>query len=353
VESDSLASYGKALNSVYTKCNIVNNEQITFTGPDVCGVGLERLQEYVTSPDFDKNQISSYAHHYYDYSGIQWMERAGHEFTDKPIYQTEFLVNEDTDWGGIIRTWHFHAQAIHYHLVLENVKMYLLFSLAYKPASTHCLFSLDTLGADWYQARPTYYMFKHFSKSIHRGWQRIAAATDDAAILVSAFANASNDSSAIVLINTAETPKSIRYVLPGTTGEMYQTTDSVKYARIAALTSEETVELPVKSITTFDLHHTNMAIVPRKSATSVGIHINNIIATRTGTVLVDFSTPVSPATISLYDVSGRLIAIHRCIDRGNRTTTGIVLAAKVTPGSYIVVLRSAAATIVKNCVVAY
>lgn len=253
-ESPTVASYGKALDAVFTRCNIENSENIKFIGPDVPGVGQDRMTRYVNSPEFNKSHIVAYAHHYYDYSGSDWMQLAAYMFGDKPIYQTEFLVSEGIDWAGRVCSWFTHAQIISQMLTYENVSMYCIFSLGYKPASTHCFFSLDTLGGDWYAERPTYHMFKHFSRSVPRGWQRIAASCTEKSISVAAFSNTLSDSLSLILINNDSSPHTIICDFTAYTGFAHQTTDSLKYVPLAADPTREQMLLPVRSITTIEVH---------------------------------------------------------------------------------------------------
>jgi glucuronoarabinoxylan endo-1,4-beta-xylanase len=210
-ETDKLAAYGKALDAVYKK---ISPLQIPLIGPDVTGTltfGFS-IKQYLDS--LNQDQLVAISHHFYNGETEGAMLQFRQQFPDKPVYQTEWLTNDTIPlWeGGPMFTWYDHINVIQNALTVENVSMYLLFALAYKPASRHCLFSLDSTATGGFVTRPIYYGFKHFSKSIHRGWKRIAATVGPGAdsLRVSAFAGDNDSSMAIVIINRNSQKDSVK-----------------------------------------------------------------------------------------------------------------------------------------------
>lgn len=254
-ETPTIASYGKALDAVYASFQANLAQPIPLIGPDVAGVYEDRFSRFLNSPELDRNKLTAYCHHYYDHAGVEWMVLAGQSFSDKPIYQTEFLINENMQHGPNILTWIDHARFVHYMLTAEGVSMYLLFALTYKPASTHCCFSIDTLGGEWYEVRPAYFMLKHFSRFIRRGWQRMEAFTNDPRILISAYSDVNNDTTAVVMLNDGLEPFYVYFPLAGVLGRVFQTTDSLKFVSCAPMSDSVDILLPGRSLTTVEFRN--------------------------------------------------------------------------------------------------
>jgi len=347
-ESAIAASYGKALNAVYTTFNHYLTAPPPLIGPDVEGVYGEILSRHLNSTDLNRNQLVAYCHHLYHYSGPEWMALPPQQYPDKPIYQTEFLINE----GENGRTWFDHAVFIHNSLAVENVSMYCIFALTYNPASTHCFFSMDTTGGDWYEARPTYYMFKHFSRSIRRGWRRCEITVDDPALLVSAYCNDYNDSTAIVILNTGTSPNSLNLSFTGKLGDYYQTSSTDKYAHKGRVHDNATIECDARSITTIELHNDYSAIKhPQMHTSPHVIRIGTTTGNPSGDISVRYTLPShQPAMLSLLDLQGNVLVEHQTLryDRlngvhhFNRTLAG---------GSYVIKLTSGTGIAVKKFVV--
>jgi glucuronoarabinoxylan endo-1,4-beta-xylanase len=270
-ETDSFASYGKALDAVYRK---VQSLGVPLIGPDVTGPIGNILPETGIHNSLDlylrnlnPDQLYAVCHHFYNGQSPEDMRQVRTLYPGRSIYQTEWLTNDTIPlWtGGPLLTWYDHMQVIQNALTCEDISMYLLFALAYKPLSTHCFFSLDSTAPGGYTTRPIYYAFKHFSRSIHRGWKRVdAAAANGPALSLSAFANDKNDSMAVVVINTgARTMLRLKNVPEGIdTGAVFETSrsgsagalQSRKYELIARLgKTPPAIPLDACSITTFDL----------------------------------------------------------------------------------------------------
>ncbi|MCW8966353.1 MAG: hypothetical protein OQK82_06680 [Candidatus Pacearchaeota archaeon] len=337
-ETPTAASYGKALDAVFTTFREFLPNPPPLIGPDVVGIYDNQYTRYLNSTDVNRNQLVAYSHHLYNYSGPEWMALPPQQFPDKPIYQTEFLINE----GEAGRTWFDHAVFIHNSLVVENVSMYCIFALTYKPASTHCFFSLDTTGSDWYETRPTYYMFKHFSRSIRRGWRRCEITVDDPALLVSAFCNTYNDSTAIVILNTSTSRNTVTVNVPGKKGEYFQTGKTDNYVFKGTVQDKVIIEGEGRSITTIELHNdyssTRRSLVHKVPRS---IQISTITGNLTEGVTVHYSIPRhQPATLSLTDLHGNILATRSHTGLNQMEDLSCHFNQKFAHGNYIFILKS-------------
>jgi glucuronoarabinoxylan endo-1,4-beta-xylanase len=321
VESATMASYGKALAAVYGKLASLP-DPIPLIGPDLLGISDSMLQAYMASPDMHVGQLAAICHHLYTGADSTAMHSVAQSFPSTPLYQTEYLINEDPSE----QAWFDHAQLIQRALVIEGVSMYDVFTLTYRQRSTHCLFSLDSAGGG-FTTRPMYYAFKHFSKSIHRGWRRIRAAVDEPGVTISAFMAPSGDSLAAVVINGASTAISLSLPLPLSAGRetaLYRTTATGKYAFEGNYSGSVTME--PRSIMTLETPRQAAGVIPRRlfPHPSASPRLLRAVALRAGELYVSNGAPFSNrCTVSLFDASGRKIGFFsppKANDRGGPLT---------------------------------
>lgn len=334
-ESPEVASYGRALDAVYNRFNTELNDPIPLIGPDITGIKDEAAGPYLLNEsDIDLNKLYAIAHHFYNGAYSENMLRVASAFEGKPIFQTEYLINENSYWEDRLQTWFDHVILIHNALTVEGVSMYALFALAYKPASTHCCFSIDTLGGDWYEARPIYYGLKHFSRSINRGWRRFDATASFDEIFVSGFCNEAADSLAVIAINTSAYSQDIKMAVPGKKGTMHLTSETVKYEKRADFTDSISIILDPKSISTFDIINNEIAVrQPKATQSAASGRSLEIISTPSSALLVRPMGMGSRVMVSLFDIRGRRIENHnQCILHKN----DYLYMGPLKPGTYIV-----------------
>ena len=335
-ETPTIASYGKAHTAVYNLLKDSLDTMIPMIGPDVAGIYLDRVTRFITSPETNLSEMTAYCHHLYDHPGVDWFVETRAHVTGKPIYQTEFLINEGKQHGDKILTWLDHAWFIHQSLAVEGVSMYCLFALAYKPASTHCFFSMDTLGGDWYETRNAYYMFKQFSANIRRGWKRILAECDDQWILTSAYCDADNDSTALIFINQSTSAKSVYIEFAGKRADVIQTSDIRKYAYTDSHYNRGNILLDPLSVTTVNLHNdsTVTRAVTSRQVSRTGSSLR--IAATESRPVVTVSAPKGKYTLSLFDCRGNRIMSRPVYQSAPQTVH--LFNRRLTPGSYFVTL---------------
>ncbi|MBN1576510.1 MAG: hypothetical protein JW913_08160 [Chitinispirillaceae bacterium] len=344
-ESATIASYGKALDAVYNKLHTEMTDPPPLIGPDLMGIDNNRIERFLAG--LDRNKLDAYCHHYHTGFYPDWMKQTAEFCADKPIYQTEFLINEGQEWGG----WLEHAECINNALTIEGVELYCIFALAYKNASTHCFFSLDTNWGDWYETRPTYYMFKHFSKSIHRGWRRIDAAANGASVQISAYGSNDNDSMAVIMINMTASPQSIALALPCKTGEWYQTTDSLKYQFRGTFNDSATIELDGRSLTTLDLRNgpdcRTVSVTTETGTGAATAAVKAALFEGSGTFV---TLPVSrgPFSATLFDLRGKRIASTTADKSSTAGAVRRLFPHAVARGAYICVVSCGTVTVQKN-----
>ncbi len=362
-ETEKHAAYGTALDAVYRKIQPLN---VPLIGPDMTGpVGFGfSLFQYMEK--LNQSQLYAVCHHFYSGEAETVMLPVRKFIPDKLIYQTEWLTNDTIPiWeGGPIPTWFDHINVIQNALTIENISMYLLFALAYKPASHHCFFSLDSSASGGFTTRPIYFAFKHFSKTIHRGWQRIGTSVKAGgdSLRISAFAGNNDSSLTVVIINRNGKKDSVKLAgVPAAidSGITHQTTrmgssgivQPKKYSLSAIFgKSIPTIMLDPYSITTVSLYNTKYSeppeekawqnpilshprFAPRKASFTTHVQRNDQICVSFG------AEPGRTSTISLCSISGKKIASSRVIGPGESTVT-CIFKGPFASGTYSVKLEN-------------
>jgi len=338
------ASYGKALTAVYDKIKTLP-EPPPFIGPDMTGPKGNNytISQYVDN--IDLNKIAAVSHHFYNGETEADMKGVRQKVGSKTVFQTEWLTNEDqARWDGKIWSWFDHLQVVQRSLTIEDVSMYLIFALAYKTASTHCFFSQDTV-AKTYQARPIYYGFKHFSKSIKRGMKRVDISASSG-LQISAFASDENDRVSVVVINTGAATKLTLKGIPATvdTGCAYQTTKSgdtqpKKYEEIARF-GTTVPEFPIDGTSVTSIELWNKVLTPVDAAPVR--HTTSASALRAtleqGTIAVHLPVPSgSRYSVSLFNASGKRVSSASNVNSENAVSVHR-FTRPAAAGVYLVVL---------------
>ncbi|MBN1761179.1 MAG: hypothetical protein JW863_22815 [Chitinispirillaceae bacterium] len=348
-ETPTIASYGKAHTAVYNKLKNGLVKMIPMIGPDVAGIYGDRVTRFITSPETNTDEMAAYCHHLYDHPGMEWFVNAQATITGKPIYQTEFLINEGQQHGDKILSWIDNALFMHQSLAVENASMYCVFALAYNPGSMHTFFSQDTLWGDWYETRNAYYVFKQFSANIRRGWKRIDAGSDDPSFLMSAYCNDNNDSAAVVFINLGNMQNQVNFSFPGKTATVIQTSNTRKYEQIATFTDMGTIPLDSVSVTTVNLATT--AAVTRNPLQTLG-NRGSITVTPIGggRLLVTGRTTSGTTAVTLFDCRGTRID-EGVLPRTTGNTATCVFNRRLVPGTYLLKLSAPGTTLSRTVAV--
>ena len=357
-ESEQYASYGKALDAVYNK---VKENGVRLVGPDMTGVegiGGATLDRYMEN--LDVTQLSGICHHLYNGNDLDLLNSVRKKYPDLPRYQTEKLINEEQEEQGKILTWFDQMKMIHNTLVEEDVSMYLLFALTYKAASTHCCFSIDSTGES-FTPRPIYHAFKHYSKSVHRGWKRIKVTGDaDPNLKVSAFSGPKGDSCAIVVVNCgdeqiADVSLSGVRVQSGMVHQTVQDSGTSRQLKVYEKIDDFTGEIPAvilekRSVTTIDFCLKGAGTEkPVKKAHFTGPVVSSMV-THNGMVMVRIDNRITfDCALTLQTVRGEICSRSRAIRPGNGVF--YTFGGPFAPGVYFLKAQTAAGSTMSKLIV--
>jgi glucuronoarabinoxylan endo-1,4-beta-xylanase len=164
----------------------------------------------------------------------------------RPVFQTEMQAEG-------LET----AVLMHHALTAAGASVYLQNDLvALTPATASV--SLVLLTDTGLEPQGPFYALLHFAKRTNPGWARIAASSDDAALLSSAWLSPDEDALTVVLINSGAEDRDAEVVVPaGLRAQLGQAevTRTVfegveRAAQLGALSAEGVVRVPARSIAT-------------------------------------------------------------------------------------------------------
>lgn len=257
-ESADTAGYDKALEAVYNAIQSLQSPP-KILAPEEHGIGYDIFQNFTRH--FNKDFVYGYAYHLYHGESdkvndnhdpdlfIQNLESIAQNYSDKPIFQTEY------DRGD----WFNTAWIMHNALVNGNVSAYLYWALVWGYGGK-ALIQLENINdpLNWttpggYILTPEYYAFRQYSKFIHPGWKRISAETNSDDIRVSAFISPDKDSLTVVALNISEEDVDISINDMGLKMSgvyMIRTSEIERGKYIGKYNFKTPLKLPARSITT-------------------------------------------------------------------------------------------------------
>ncbi|MBN1603567.1 MAG: hypothetical protein JW915_18295 [Chitinispirillaceae bacterium] len=370
-KADTLAGYGKALDAVFKKFK-ERGMNVSLIGTDMTGsLGIRQedgsyntIFKYLDA--LDTSQLVAFSHHFYNGETVGMMDTIRMKYPDKPIFMTEWLTNDNKNRDGhdYTWTWYHQMQIIHKALTHENLSMYVLFALAFGVNSTHTFFSQDPAN-NTYLTRPIYYAFKHYSKSIKRGWKRIDATAGEGgdSLMVSAFSGNGDSSMTIVLINDNDSAASV--TLDGIpdvidSGVVHMTTrwgnlgTTYEQKRMYELTQIFAKPVPVinvdpYSIATIALFNTKYSLPEEEKVRKLGVNKRSLPELRSSlsvTVFrnrelsVSFGTAHNQMyTIGLYTIAGKQIVPLQVVNASHGKAS-LILKSPLAGGTYLIKVTS-------------
>ncbi|MBO7606589.1 MAG: hypothetical protein J6T28_03075 [Paludibacteraceae bacterium] len=222
-----VASYAKCLTAAAKAINKLENPPMII-GPEVLGIGWDRVQNYLNKAD--KKLLSAYSFHYYhsgrkEHEAIEQRYAYPDDFKEamqglyetyskenKPLFMTENSpLRDPVEMDPIYTAW-FMSLAF----TVNHVSSYIHWNLIWGDAGDACI-NIDTLLVDGeyqkikggYRVNGDYHALRHFSKFVKRGWKLLYATSSDADVLITAFRNPDDDEYTVILVNKGRSAKSL------------------------------------------------------------------------------------------------------------------------------------------------
>lgn len=259
-ESADTAGYDKALDAVSKALHPLRIRP-KILAPEEHGIDYNIFQNFTRF--FNKDLIYGYAYHLYHGESdrvndnhnpdlfIPNLKRIAEDYSDKPIFQTEY---DRGDWFNT--AWIMHNALVH-----GNVSAYLYWALVWQ--GDKALIRLESLGnpSEWttsegYILTPYYYAFRQYSKFIHPGWKRISAVSDSEGLKASAFISPGEEALAVVILNTSNKDSEFTMEKTGfniVRGGIFRTSEKEQGKYIGLYYADKSLKLPARSITTLAL----------------------------------------------------------------------------------------------------
>lgn len=222
-----VASYPKCLSAAAKEINSLPNPP-KIIGPEVLGIGWDRVQDYVTPSD--KSLLSAYSFHYYhsgkkEHEAIEQRYAYPDDFKEamqgiydtyqkdgKPLFMSENSpLRDPNDMDPIYTAW-FMTLAF----TVNHVSSYTHWNLIWGDEGDACI-NIDTLFVDGkyqkieggYRVNGDYHAIRHFSKFVKRGWKMLYATTNDQNVLITAFKSPTDDAYTVILVNKDKYDKTL------------------------------------------------------------------------------------------------------------------------------------------------
>jgi glucuronoarabinoxylan endo-1,4-beta-xylanase len=256
-ESEKYPGYDKALASVLEKIKDIQVKP-QLLGSEMLGIGNNNFYLY-NSPLKSNENLYAYAYHLYNggdpdhpdsYNAA--LQNIKKDFSNKPNVMTEYEHK--------VSTWYKTAWLMNNVLTEANASAYFYWDLIWPNGG---LIDIDNpyqkdswRNAKGYKKTGSYYAFKHFSRHIEAGDQRVEHKSSNSALENSAYLSADGKKLVIILINPTEKDIKTKLELGGMSfinSKIYQSVENNFYQDKGGLVNSS-IELPTKSVTTLVLN---------------------------------------------------------------------------------------------------
>ena len=224
--------------------------------PKMIGSEAENMPAFfrLNQPLLSRPYIAVHAYHVYDIGNpnqidssttINRLRRIRDEFGDRPNWQTEF--SREFNWIDA-------ARVIHNTLVEANAAAYVYWKMFWGRDTPESM--IEHVDNTSFQINPPYYSIKHYSRHIHKGYERIEVSGSDSNVRVSGFLSPDRNRITLVAINRATSQRSVSLVnnhfeVGAIKG--YQSVLDDFFQTMEGLDAESPIPLPASSLTTLVL----------------------------------------------------------------------------------------------------
>gem|GEM_PF-359434 len=279
-ETDSVASYGKALSAVYKQLKGMDRRPYIL-GAEPLGIGWNDLQKYLTSAETDTSMLDGLCFHYY-HSGVQTHSEtnryyypndfesamkgiADSYYGKKPMFMTENCSMHDAETKDAVYAAWIMSNAFNYN----RVNGYLFWNLLWGSQTEGCVRVENPWDkSSWkteqgFVVYSDYHGLRHFSKFVRPGMTCIGESSSNSDVVSSAFVDSTGSNYVIVLVNGGSNHK-VAVSLPAKSANGQTMTYTGSIIRTAPALSEwshlagsyvdgDSIDMPAKSVVTLVL----------------------------------------------------------------------------------------------------
>ena len=251
-ETIDFPGYDVAFDKIYNIIKDRTNPPLMI-GPESANLGNSSFgNTFGAFTDAIKDKpVGIYAYHPYNFTDgslqneiTNALNMIKNDYGDKPNLMTEY--------SGM--SWFKTAEFIYSVLNDAHASGYVYWELIWDENNEHALINIDGNGN--YEVSSYYYLMKHFSKFIHKGYFGIDLSIENSSIKAVAFVNPENDKLSVILINSAAYSSEFYLEIKGETVKSisgWQSSEDDLFQELNGLSIENEFSLSGKSITTIIL----------------------------------------------------------------------------------------------------
>jgi len=252
-ETTEFPGYDAAFDAVYNKIRTRTNPP-KMIGPEAENIGYSgklagNTFAVFSDPLKNKPHLAAYAYHTYNYSASALIAQTKADlnmirdsYGNKPCIMTEYSNF----------TWFNTAWFIIQNINEANAAGYIYWLMAWDDSNNDSMIRLSPSGA--FTVTPFYYVMKHFSKEIDRGYTRVKVLSPS--VPMSAFIDPSGRKITVVAVNPTTDAVNYELEVTGktiTSIRAVQTDEIYNYKEIRPVGTDKYIILKPKSVTTIVL----------------------------------------------------------------------------------------------------
>jgi glucuronoarabinoxylan endo-1,4-beta-xylanase len=251
-ETTDFPGYAKAFDEVYNRIGSRVNPP-EMMGPEAENIGVStklggNTFAVYADPIKDRPYLAAYAYHTYNFTASTLipdtktlLNMIRDNYGNKPCIMTEYSNY----------SWFNTAQFILQNLNEANASGYLYWLMAWGDTNEQAMIKISPDGS--FSITPFYYVIKHYSKNIDKGYDRIDAIISSPLLKVSAFQNPAGDKITLVIINPLNSGANVNLTVTAKTIKSIMAVQSVEgsyYKDLGSVVPGGYITLKPLSVTT-------------------------------------------------------------------------------------------------------
>jgi O-glycosyl hydrolase len=256
-ETASFPGYVNAFDAVYNRISTRVNPP-KMIGPEAENIGYsgklgDNTFAHYSDPIKNKPFLAAYGYHTYNYQASALISSTKGDlnmirdsYGNKPCIMTEY---SNFTW---LNTAHFILQNINE----ANASGYLYWLMSWGSTDDKAMIMVASDGS--YTITPFYYVMKHFSKYIDRGYDRISATVSSSSLITSAFIDPAADKITVIIVNPLNVDADAEFTIKNSTVKSVsavQTCEGSYFKDLGTISDYSYIRLKPFSVTTavFDI----------------------------------------------------------------------------------------------------
>ena len=251
-ETTDFPGYANAFDEVYNRIGS-RVDPPEMMGPEAENIGVSSKlggNTFVvySDPIKDRSYLAAYAYHTYNFSASTLISETKtllnmirDNYGNKPCVMTEYSNY----------SWFNTAQFILQNLNEANASGYLYWLMAWGDTNEQAMVKISSDGS--FSVTPFYYVIKHYSKNIDKGYDRIDATISSPSLKVSAFQDPAGDKITLVIINPLNNGANVNLTVTDQTIKSIMAVQSVEgsyYKDLGSVVPSGYITLKPLSVTT-------------------------------------------------------------------------------------------------------